>query len=128
MRLLLELQEERWWSAKFQRFASRKHFLAYAGNYVRRPPIAQYRFVEASFERVSFRTNDHQLKREVITSYSPGELVGLLAGHIHDHYAHLVRYFGLLAPRSKGVVRWGVRTAWANGTSQTATIELGPLN
>ena len=108
MKLLLDLQEECWWSTDFQPFNSRKHFLEYAGRYVRRPPIAQYRFVEASTERVRFRTNDHRLKREVVTSYSPKEFVELLAEHVHDHYAHSVRYFGLLAPKSKGRLFAGV--------------------
>lgn len=108
MKLLLELQEERWWSTDFARFSSREHFLQYAGRYVRRPPIAQYRFVEASSERIRFRTQDRKLKREVITSYSPKDFVDLLSEHIHDHYAHAVRYFGLLAPRSKGRLFAGV--------------------
>jgi hypothetical protein len=31
---------------------------------------------------IRFRTNDHKLKREVITSYTPGEFIELLADHV----------------------------------------------
>jgi hypothetical protein len=42
----LKKQYERWWSIHVDAFASKEHFLRYAGRYVRRPPIAQYRFVK----------------------------------------------------------------------------------
>src|SRR5205823_2965907 len=41
IRALLADQERRWWSIKIQSFASKVHFLGYAGRYVRRPPIAR---------------------------------------------------------------------------------------
>jgi hypothetical protein len=108
VKLLLEMQEECWWSIHLNRFASREHFLRYAGRYIRRPPIAQYRFLEATSERIQSRTMDHREKREVITSYIPAEFVSLLAEHVHDRYAHSVRHFGLLAPRSRGHLLPGV--------------------
>jgi hypothetical protein len=37
----------------------------------------------------------------VSAAYSPGDFVALLAEHVPDRYRHAVRYFGLLAPRSK---------------------------
>ena len=37
----------------------------------------------------------------VSAEYSPADFVALLAEHVPDRYRHAVRYFGLLAPRSK---------------------------
>jgi hypothetical protein len=37
----------------------------------------------------------------VATTYTPEELVKLLADHVPDRYKHAIRYFGLLSPRSK---------------------------
>jgi len=46
LRTSLKRQYERWWSIDVDAFESKEHFLRYAGRYVRRPPIAQCRFVE----------------------------------------------------------------------------------
>jgi hypothetical protein len=101
IRRLLTTQYERWWNVDVQPCASKEHFLHYAGRYVRRPPLAQYRILTSSEREVSFRTNDHKLKREVVTRYAPGEFIELLADHVSDHYQHAIRHFGLLSPRSK---------------------------
>ena len=55
-------QYERWWNVDVQRCASKDHFIRYAGRYVRRPPLAQYRIIDHTLEEVSFRTQDHKLK------------------------------------------------------------------
>src|SRR5208283_281923 len=54
----LTQQYERWWSIDLDQFASKEHFLRYAGRYVRRPPIAQYRFVKITDREVQFWTKD----------------------------------------------------------------------
>jgi len=41
-------------------------------------------------------------------AYTSEQFIRNLAIHIHDHYAHAVRYFGLLAPRSKGRLFSGI--------------------
>jgi len=99
---LLTIQYERWWNVNVQRCTSKEHFLKYAGRYVRRPPLAQYRIEAITDKEISFRTKDHRLKREVITRYTPEQFVDLLADHVPDYYRHAIRHFGLLAPRSKG--------------------------
>src|ERR1039457_3495696 len=82
-------------------FESKKHFLLYAGRYVRRPPIAQYRFVKITDREVRFWTKDKILKRRVNVSYTPEEFVATLAEQVPNRYQHAIRYFGLLAPGSK---------------------------
>ena len=98
---ILKTQYERWWNINIDRSMSKSQFLRYAGRYVRRPPIAQHRFVEITDGTVRFWTKDLKLKRRVITEYSLEEFVAALAEHVPDRYRHAIRYFGLLAPRSK---------------------------
>jgi hypothetical protein len=69
--------------------------------YVRRPPIAQHRFIEITDQDVVFWTKDLRLKKKVETRYSITEFVATLADHVPDRYCHAIRYFGLLAPSSK---------------------------
>jgi Putative transposase len=38
----------------------------------------------------------------VLTEYSIEEFVTILAEHVPDRYRHAIRYYGLLAPSSKG--------------------------
>jgi hypothetical protein len=97
----LNKQNKRWWSIHIDNFTSKGHFLRYAGRYVRRPPIAQYRFVEITDREVRFSAKDKIGKRRVQISVSPQEFVAMLAEHVPDRYQHAIRYFGLLSPRSK---------------------------
>lgn len=100
IRAVLTTQYERWWNVDVQPCASKEHFLRYAGRYVRRPPLAQYRILEHSSEKVSFRTQDHKLKKEVVTEYKVRDFIHLLADQVPGHYQHAIRHFGLLSPRS----------------------------
>jgi hypothetical protein len=61
LRTRLKKQYERWWSIDIDHSASKEHFLRYAGRDVRRPPIAQYRFLKiteksGSGPRIRFRS------------------------------------------------------------------------
>jgi Putative transposase/Transposase zinc-binding domain len=101
-------REYRWWSTHVDYFQSKEHFLRYAGRYARRPPIAQHRFEEITDATVRFSLKDKRLKRRVSHECSPAEFVALLAEHVPDRYRHAVRYFGLLAPRSKRQTATGI--------------------
>jgi hypothetical protein len=101
---LLELftaQYERWWNVDIKTFRGKQQFLAYAGRYARRPPIAQRRFRKIGRQEIRFVTKDTRTKRMVETVYSPTDFLAALADHVPDRYLHNVRYFGLLAPRAK---------------------------
>jgi len=102
LQALLTAQSERWWNTDIKRFRGKKHFLAYAGRYARRPPIAQHRFRRIDREEIRFLTMDTRTKRMVETTYLPAAFLATLADHIPDRYRHNIRYFGLLAPRVKG--------------------------
>lgn len=97
----LKRQYDRWWRVHVRQFQSKEHFLRYAGRYARRPPIAQHRIKEITDSTVLFSVKDKKLKKTVSTECSRIEFVARLAEHVPDRYRHGVRYFGLLAPRSK---------------------------
>ena len=101
LRAVLKTQYERWWNINVDHFKSKWQFLRYAGRYIRRPPIAQHRFVKIADREVQFWTKDLKQKRRVTIRCSMEEFVAALAEHVPDHYRHGIRYFGLLAPRSK---------------------------
>ena len=101
-------QYERWWNVHVARFTSKEQFLRYAGRYIRRPPIAQHRFVKIGDGEVQFLRKDLKLKKWVVTRYSMNDFVLTLADHVPDRYSHAIRYFGLLAPGAKGRTSLGL--------------------
>jgi Putative transposase/Transposase zinc-binding domain len=101
LKVILKAQHKRPWNIYIGHFQSKWQFLRYAGRYIRRPPIAQSRFVKVGDGEVHFRTKDLKKKRVVVTQYSSEKFVALLGEHVRDRYQHAMRYFGLVAPRSK---------------------------
>ncbi len=101
LKVIFAKQNERWWNIHVARFTSKAQFLRYAGRYIRRLPIAQHRIVKITGQEVEFLRKDLKLKQWVLTRYPINEFVSALAAHVPDRYRHAIRYFGLLAPRSK---------------------------
>jgi len=100
---LIRSQERRVWDVHISRCMTKQHLLAYAGRYIRRPPIAQNRILSISKKAIVFRYTNKQLQREEEMTLSPRRFVEKLAQHVQDHYEHSMRYFGLLAPRTKNL-------------------------
>ena len=102
VRKMLETQYERdFWIVDVDPCESKQHFLGYAARYVRRPPIAQRRFLKVTEREVEFLTKDKRLRRVVTTRYSIEQFIALWADQVPDRYRHAIRYFGLLAPGTK---------------------------
>jgi len=80
---------------------SKAQFVRYAGRYIRRPPIAEYRLERISDLEVEYLAKDTRKKRLVKNRYSNEEFVDTLKDHVPDRFRHGMRYFGLLSPRSK---------------------------
>jgi len=97
---LLTEQEKRFWRIRIQSFATKEHFLLYAGRYVRRPPIAQKRITKIAEMSVTFWAKDKKLKRRVLVTCPLEDFVDRWSHHIPERYCHSVRSFGLFAPRS----------------------------
>jgi hypothetical protein len=94
LKQILSLQYERWWNIYLARFASKEQFVRYAGRYIRRPPIAEHRFVKIGNGEVQFQSKDLKLNKWVVTRYRVEDFVIALADHIPDQYRHAIRYFG----------------------------------
>jgi hypothetical protein len=95
-----EVQRD-YWHIYLTREMSKKHFLGYAGRYIRRLPIAQNRILKVTDDEVVYLAKDTMTSTLQETHCTPGKFVGLLSPHVLDRYQHSMRYFGLLAPRTK---------------------------
>jgi hypothetical protein len=100
LRELLADKYEVGWHVDMQERISKRHFLGYAARYIRRPPIAQHRFQEIR-PVVKFLTKDTATKETVLDELPKEKFIQILADHVPDKYVHSVRYYGLLAPRSR---------------------------
>jgi hypothetical protein len=93
------------WIIFLAQITSKSHFLKYAARYIRRPPIASWRLLGVTDQEVEFVAKDTKANRLVRTRCGIAEFVRRLAPHVQDKYRHNIRYFGLLAPRTKGQTR-----------------------
>jgi hypothetical protein len=98
---LIRTYEKQWWNVYVTRQMTKRHFLGYAGRYIRRLPISQRRILKVSTAEVVYQSKDTRTKSLQETHCTPRQFVALLSQHVPDHYRHSMRYFGLLAPRSK---------------------------
>jgi len=96
---LLQHEEKRGWIVHVQAFHGKEHFLRYAGRYVRRPPIAQWRILAIKDGFVRFWCKDRRLHRWVVVQCTIEEFIDRWSQHIPKRYRHAVRHFGLFAPR-----------------------------
>ncbi len=80
---------------------SKTRFLRYAGRYIRRPPIAEYRLERITDKTVAYLGKDTAANGSVRLRFSNEGFVDSLKDHVPDRFRHAMRYFGLLAPRSK---------------------------
>ena len=102
---LIRDQAQRSWNIQVTAQMSKKHFLGYAGRYIRRLPVAQRRILSVSAEEVVYESKVTRTKTHAVESCTPAEFVEKLAQHIPDRYRNSMRYFGLLAPRTKATTR-----------------------
>jgi hypothetical protein len=98
---LIVEQAQRRWNVHITAQMSKKHFLGYAGRYIRRLPISQKRILEVTAQEVVYESKDTRRKTLLKTRSTPAEFVAILSQHVLDRYDHSMRYFGLLAPRTK---------------------------
>jgi Putative transposase len=98
--LILE-QVARRWNIHITAQMSKKHFLGYAGRYIRRLAISQKRILEVTAEEVVYQSKDTRRKTLLESRCTPAEFVAMLSQHVLDRYQHSMRYFGFLAPRTK---------------------------
>ena len=104
---LIHKQLRRDWNIHITRRMPKWHFLRYAGRYIRRLPISQRRILQVTEQEVVYQIKDTRKSKEaratvLLDVRCPlGEFVAMLSQHVLDRYQHSMRYFGLLAPRTK---------------------------
>jgi Putative transposase/Transposase zinc-binding domain len=98
---ILETEGRRKWNVYVSRLVSKKSVIDHVGRYIRKPPIAQYRLTKIDDHHVQYRVKDTKNRRLTPLIYSNEDFVRLLMPHVNDRYCNSMRYFGLLAPRSK---------------------------
>ena len=98
---LILRQTQRRWNIHITPQMSKAHFLRYAGRYIRRLPISQRRILTVTKEEIVYQSKDTRTMTLVEAHRTPAEFVALISQHVLDRYLHSMRYFGLLAPRTK---------------------------
>jgi hypothetical protein len=102
LRTLFEMQYNRKWQIHISRGMSKRHFLRYVGRYVRRPPVAQHRLqrvTDQELEYLAKDTRNHNRLSKV--RFLNEEFLAILQKQVPNRGAHAMRYFGLLAPRTR---------------------------
>jgi hypothetical protein len=100
--LLFEAQYRRGWHIDIGRRMSKAHFLRYVGRYIRRPPVAQHRLTRVTDQEVEYLAKDTRHNNRLVSvRHSNEEFVAILKEQVLGRGRHAMRYFGLLAPRSK---------------------------
>jgi hypothetical protein len=96
-------ERHRSWVIFVDGIVSKAHFLRYAARYVRRPPIATWRLLNVTNEEVEFVAKDTKAGQLVPKRTTLPQFARLMAAHVPNYYWHGIRYFGLLAPRTKSL-------------------------
>jgi len=102
---ILETESRRKWNVYVSPLVSKRTAIDHIGRYIRRPPIAQHRLTRIDSHHVQYRAKDTKNRRLIPVTYSNEDFVRLLMPHVNDRYWNSMRYFGLLAPRSKALLR-----------------------
>jgi hypothetical protein len=101
LRKVLEIERQRNWNIFISRKLSKRVVIDHIGRYVRKPPIAQYRLTRLNDAEVQYLAKDTRNRCLTPVTYTNPEFLALLMPHVADRYCNSMRYFGLLAPRSK---------------------------
>ncbi len=116
-----------YWITYLDKVVSKSHFVRYAARYIRRPPIASRRLLRLTDRMVEFLAKDTKRRQSVPTSFSPRAFLARLAQHVPTRYGHAIRYFGLSAPRTKGVA-WSAMFAILGQQQQPRPLRLSWRN
>ncbi len=102
LRTIFKSQYKRGWHIDISRRMSKAHFLRYVCRYIRRPPVAQHRLERVTDHEVEYWAKDTRNHNQLAkVRYSNERFVAILKEQVSDRGRHAMRYFGLLAPRSK---------------------------
>jgi hypothetical protein len=98
---ILEIERSRTWNVFVSRKVPKRIVIDHIGRYIRKPPVAQYRLTRLNEGEVQYLAKDTRRRCLTPQTYTNEEFIALLIPHVVDRYCNSMRYFGLLAPRSK---------------------------
>jgi Putative transposase/Transposase zinc-binding domain len=101
---ILHTERQRDWHIYVGRQVRKGAVIEHIGRYIRKPPISQRRLRKLDDDRVEYVAKDTRNERMRPMTYTNREFLSLLLPHVADRYCNSMRYFGLLAPRSKGLL------------------------
>jgi hypothetical protein len=102
--LVLHTEGKRNWNVFVGPRVGKRIVIDHIARYIRKPPIAQYRISRLNDKEVQYLAKDTRNKCLAPVRYTNKEFLALLMPHVADRYCNSMRYFGLLAPRSKGLL------------------------
>src|SRR5690242_826263 len=108
LQAMLAAQYKREWQIYVNRARSKSYQLKHDGRYIRRPPVAQHRIMSVDNGQIEYLAKDTRHKQFVLKYYKYEEFVDLLSQYVPERGRHAMRYFGLLAPRSKAKLWAGI--------------------
>ncbi len=120
-------QTQRRWNIHITRRMTKQHFLGYAGRYIRRLPLSQRRILRVSGEEVVYQSKDTRTNVLLEARCTPTAFVDLLSQHVPDHYRDSMRYFGLLAPRTKRTTSECISNPWTEAPISSTAAGLEEL-
>jgi hypothetical protein len=97
----LDIERRRDWNIFVGREVPKRIVIDHIGRYIRKPPLAQYRLTRLNEREVQYLAKDTRHRCLTPVTYTNKQFLALLIPHIVDRYCNSMRYFGLLAPRSK---------------------------
>lgn len=98
---ILETEGRRKWNVYVSPRVSKSSVIDHIGRYIRKPPIAHYRLSRIDERQVQYLVKNTRNRCLTPVIYSNQDFVRLLIPHVNDRYCNSMRYFGLLAPRSR---------------------------
>lgn len=101
---VLETERKRNWNIFVGRKVFKRTVIDHIGRYIRKPPIAQYRFSRLNEAEVQYLAKDTRNKCPKALRFTNQEFLALLIPHVPDRYCNSMRYFGLLAPRERNLL------------------------
>jgi len=101
---ILRHEAARDWNIFVGRKVPKATVINHIGRYIRKPPFVQRRFSRVNDHEVEYLAKDTRNNCFTPTTYSNQQFLALLIPHVLDYYCNSMRYFGLLAPRSRGLL------------------------
>jgi hypothetical protein len=100
----LDVQYRRWWNVSCQPpDKNHQRNTEYFSRYVKRPAIANSRLQHYNGSRLFFRYYNHKSQQQEIKEMSTFDFIRAVIQHIPDKGFRLIRYYGFLANRCRGV-------------------------